>query len=95
MGMCSLIKSSSANLSKQKHNQRSMWESLLAWLQQWDLIFSPTQVWKLDNFSHVSTLHAHDNPVSTLAVGGEFLFSGSLNIVKVTHKLRNSLGQKR
>eukprot|EP00117_Sycon_ciliatum_P040688 scpid31882/ scgid29858/ E3 ubiquitin-protein ligase TRAF7; RING finger and WD repeat-containing protein 1; RING finger protein 119; TNF receptor-associated factor 7 len=41
------------------------------------------RIWRLDNFAQEATLHAHDNPVCTLAASRGMLFSGSLKIIRV------------
>ena len=41
------------------------------------------KLWDLEQFDVVSTIEAHDNPVCTLTVGGDRLYSGSLKTIKV------------
>ena len=39
--------------------------------------------WDIETFQVVSTIEAHDNPVCTITVGGNRLYSGSLKSIKV------------
>lgn len=41
------------------------------------------KIWNLDTCEVMSTLVAHDNPVCTLTLKGDRLFSGSLKSIKV------------
>ena len=39
--------------------------------------------WDVETFQVVNTIEAHDNPVCTITVGGNRLYSGSLKSIKV------------
>lgn len=41
------------------------------------------EVWDLSRLELITKIVAHDNPVCSVAVGGEFFFTGSLNQIKV------------
>ena len=56
--------------------------SLKVILQVMLMFFVQLQIWDIDNdFDKLKVIEAHDNPVCTLALARNMLFSGSLKVI--------------